>query len=419
MNVCCLKDVGVAMSKIHEILVILLVLVVFATTCQEAVNAGVSDVDKKAVVEGNNAFAVGLYAELRDRDDNLFFSPHSISTALAMTYGGARGETAAQMAKALHFELESKRLHPAFRTLQEDLIGGGRKRGYELSIANALWGQKGYGFLREFLDLTKTCYGSGFQEVDFVNATETARKTINAWVEKRTRDKIKELIRKEPPILNTLTVLVLTNAIYFKGNWTSQFDEKLTKDAPFMATKERKINVPMMHQEGEFKYMEADALQALELPYVDNELSMTVLLPRKVDGLTDLENLLTADNLNKWVGSLRKKKIVIYLPKFKMTCDFRLEEDLMSMGMTDAFSGAADFSGMAGNKELFISAVLHKAFVDVNEEGTEAAAATAVVMEKARKEAFLFRADHPFIFLIRDNRSGSILFIGRVVNPLE
>ena len=407
------------MSTIRTILLISLILVLLGTACQEAAAPQVNDAGKRAVVEGNNAFALDLYAKLKDSDGNLFFSPHSISTALAMTYGGARSETAAQMAKVLHFELEPKRLHPAFRILQEDLIGDSRKRGYELSVANALWGQKGYGFLREFLDLTKTCYGSGFHEVDFVNATEAARKTINAWVEKQTHDRIKELIRKEPPILTTLTVLVLTNAIYFKGNWASQFDEKLTEDAPFAVTKQKKINVPMMHQRGDFMLMETDKFQALELPYIGNELSMIVVLPRKVDGVGELENLLTVDNLNKWFASLRKHNVFVYLPKFRMTSEFRLDETLKSMGMTDAFSLLqADFSGMTIKERLFISAVLHKAFVDVNEEGTEAAAATVVVMAREGTPAKGFRADHPFIFLIRDNRSGSILFLGRVANPL-
>jgi len=375
--------------------------------------------DGPTLVKGNTAFACDLYARLRDRDGNFFTSPYSISTALAMTYAGARGQTAEQMANVMHFTLPQERLHPAAGTLVRDLSGADKKRGYQLSVANSLWGQKNYGFLDEFLKLNQTCYGAGLQEVDFINAREQARKTINAWVEKQTQDKIKELLK--PNHLTAATRLVLTNAIYFKAEWERKFQREATRDAPFQVTAQRKVNVPTMHTMATFPYLDGGTFDMLELPYKNGDLSMLILLPKKLDGLADLEKSLTADKLAEWQQKLRASKVQLSLPKFKMTSEFELAEQLKSMGMTLAFSpGQADFSGMNGSEPLFISAVVHKTFVDVNEEGTEAAGATAVVMYAGsappRKEVE-FRADHPFVFLVRDNRSGSILFLGRVFDP--
>jgi len=382
----------------------------------EVLSAREAQAPKKQTAEANTAFAIDLYAQLKKQEGNLFFSPYSISTALAMTYAGARGNTAAQMAEVLHFKLEPEVLHRAFGQLVADLNEQGKKGAYELAVANALWGQKGYGFLKEFLDLTRENYGAGLNEVDFAGATEAVRQRINKWAEDETRGKIKDLIPKG--VLTIATRLVLTNAIYFKGNWASQFKKEATRDAPFTLLDGEKVDVPMMDQREDFGYMERETFQALELPYVGEELSMVVLLPREVDGLTALEALLTAENLSEWLPALRKRKVQVYLPKFKMTSAFESSKALKSMGMTDAFSLAlADFSGMNGGTEpLSISKVIHKAFVDVNEEGTEAAAATAVVVHGGMG-APTFRADRPFLFLIRDNKSGSILFMGRVVNP--
>lgn len=385
--------------------------------------------DTAAVVAGNTEFALELYAKLKDdlnikeADGNLFFSPYSISTALAMTWAGARGETEKQMADVLHFSLPQERVHQALGALEKQLNAADKNRGYQLSVANALWGQKGYGFLNEFLTLTKKNYDAGLRELDFVNPVERekARKTINKWVEKKTNKKIKDLI--QPGILNELTRLVLTNAIYFKGDWAIQFDKKDTRDAPFKLSADKEVTVPMMHLEDRFKYAETNDLQILELPYKGQDLSMIVLLPKKVDGLAELEKSLTVKNLDTWLSELRKQEVRVYLPKFKMTTGpLELRNILKSMGMKDAFSlPPADFSGMTGTKDLFISNVLHKAFVAVDEKGTEAAAATAVGMTTTAipKPPVIFRADHPFVFLIKDNRSGSILFMGRVMNPAK
>jgi serpin B len=310
--------------------------------------------------------------------------------------------------------------HREFGAIVEDLNVRGTKGGYELNVANALWGQQGYGFLAEFLELIEAKYGGKLNEVDFIAATEAARQTINAWVEKETRDKIKNLIQKG--VLNSMTRLVLTNAIYFKGNWARQFEEDKTRESPFTLISGEEVNVPMMNQTAEFNYMETEDFQGLELPYVDDELSMIILLPRKVDGLSSLEKSLLLEKFSGWLGKLGKRKVIVSVPKFRMTSRFGLAGVLRSMGMMDAFCERANFSGMNGKRDLFISAVVHKAYVDVNEEGTEAAAATGVVMRvtSVKPERIpVFRADRPFLFLIRDNKSGSILFIGRTMNPAE
>ena len=375
-------------------------------------------VDKTPVVQGNTEFALSLYAQLHSQQGNLFFSPLSLSTALAMTYGGARGQTAEQMATVLHFPAEQQQLPPVFATLSKDLHADSETPGYQLHVANALWGQKGYRFRQDFLSTTKTYYGAGLNEVDFQTAAEETRKTINAWVEQQTKDKIKDLI----PLgaLNELTRLVLTNAIYFKGDWLLPFMKSLTKEEDFKVATDRQVTVPMLHQTGFFKYFDGGNFQALELPYVGNKLSMVVFLPKKVDGLAEFEQSLTAQNLMKWLPQLQQHEVVVTLPKFRVTAEFTLNKTLSSMGMPLAFSPhAADFSGMSEEKDLYLSAVIHKAYVDVNEEGTEAAAATGIEMRtmSAGPPPSTFHADHPFVFLIRDNSSGSLLFLGRLVQP--
>jgi serine protease inhibitor len=373
----------------------------------------------ETVVQGNTQFALDLYQQLCTAEGNLFFSPYSMSTALAMTYAGARGDTETQMAQTLHFTLDQERLHPAFASLEAGLKDVQEKGHVLLKVANALWPQVSYPFLEEFLTLTKECYGVLITPVNYGDA-EAARRKINTWVEEKTQEKIRDLIL--PGMVGALTRLVLVNAIYFKGNWASQFDKKLTTPAPFLITPSEKVEVPMMAQERTFGYGQRDSLQILELPYAGDDLAMIVLLPEKVDGLSELETALTVENVEKWMGSVWETEVQVFLPRFKIGCAFRLHDRLVSMGMVDAFDESkANFSGMDGNENwLYISDVVHKAFADVNEEGTEAAAATAVVVRSKAVPPPLpvFRADHPFVFLIRENHTGSILFVGRVVNPL-
>ena len=419
--------------KVVKFALILAVVIATTAECQPVEKSTVKEnTDKKYVVKGNNEFAFDLYAKLRGKDGNLFFSPYSISTALGMTYCGARGQTEMQMAGVLHFPIIAKpgtelsstlipdRPHFAsvFGKIIKDLNSRGEKGGYELRVANALWGQKGYEFLEEFLKLIESNFDEQLNQVDFIRATEGARKTINRWVEKKTNNKIKNLI--QPGVLDSMTRLVLTNAIYFKGNWARQFKKDQTKEAPFTLADGKKVEAAMMNQTAEFGYMETESFQGLELPYVDDELSMIIFLPKEHDGLDEFEKTLTIENLSKWLSKLYKREVIVSVPKFKMTSQFSLASVLKSMGMIDAFSSNADFSGINGRRDLSISAVIHKAYVDVNEEGTEAAAAAAVTMKLTSigpSRTPVFKADHPFLFLIRDNHSGSILFIGRVMNP--
>ena len=371
--------------------------------------------DVATVVDGSTEFALDLYARLRTEHGNLFLSPRSISTALAMTYAGARGETARQMATVLRLSTEQERLHPAFAALESSLDAAGNDAGCRLHAANALWGQQGAHFLDEFLAPTRKYYGAVLREVDFVQAADQARKTINAWVADQTRKKITELLRRGD--LDPSTVLVLTNAVYFQGNWASRFDRGYTREAPFRINPQDQVVVPMMQQVRRFPFAQTDELDLLEMPYAGDRLSMVLLLPKKLGGLAALEDSLRRENLERWLGRLRQQPVRVSLPRFQLDARFDLSGTLAALGMPDAFSGRkADFSGMTGRRDLWIDAVIHQARVEVNEEGTEADAATAVVIKKGPPVPE-FTADHPFLFLIRDRQTGSILFLGRVVNP--
>lgn len=372
----------------------------------------------ETLVQGNNAFALGLYAKLgAENKGNIFFSPYSVSTALAMAYAGAKGKTAAEMADVLHFTLPQDELPPAFSALAARLHGDVKKEGYQLSIANRLWGRTGYSFLPAFLQVTRDDFGAELAQLDFAQNVEAAR-TINNWVEEKTAKKIKDLIA--PAMLGPTTTLVLTNAIYFKGDWQLKFAVSAMHDAPFSLAPQERVTVPMMQQQAMFAYGTADGLQILELPYLRRNLSMLVFLPNEVDGLAGVEKGLSLETLKAWTSGLTVQTVKVFLPKFKISAGFRLDKTLESMGMSQAFSRDADFSGMTGRHNVFFSAVIHKAFVNVKESGTEAAAATGIMMAMAAprpQKIQTFRADHPFLFLIRDNRSGSILFLGRIVNP--
>jgi serpin B len=391
--------------------------------------------NERTLVQDNSAFAMDLYQKLRASDGNIFFSPYSISTALAMTYGGARGNTEKEMAKTLRFSLDQENLPPAFAQLESRLNELQKAGNFKLSVANSLWPQQDYKFLDAYLSLVKKYYGVSITPVDYKRAPEDARKMINNWVEDKTQGKIKELI--QDGILDALTRLVLVNAIYFKGDWENPFEADKTKDAPFHMSSKKSVKAPMMTQHREFRYADLESFEMLELPYAKEQMSMIVLLPKAIDGLTQLEANLSTENLERWKSQLSERKVVVFLPKFKMTSMFRLDKTLVSMGMVDAFSDSkANFAGMDGRPDCFyIGAVIHKAFVDVNEEGTEAAAATGVVsMQTSFKRPLptvVFRADHPFVFLIEENRTesmllmggenptGTILFMGRVNAPTE
>jgi serine protease inhibitor len=372
-----------------------------------------------SVVEGNTAFALDLYGQLKAGPGNLFFSPYSISTALAMTYAGARGETETQMAKVLHFSGDQGSLHAAFGQLQRQLAQDDNARGCQLNVANALWAQQGHAFLPAFLGIAKDDYQANLAQADFKTQAEAARGAINRWVEQQTKDKIKDIL--PPGSVDASTRLVLANAIYFKGAWAKPFRKAGTTSQPFHLSPTTQKDVQLMHHLDTVRYMENPSLQAVEMPYSGGGVSMVILLPRQIDGCRQLENGLTPALLADTLQQMKQQRVDIYLPRFKLESTFKLNDALAELGMPNAFA-SADFSAMDGAKDLLISGVFHKAWGEVNEEGTEAAAATGIAMAMSampHPEAPppVFRADHPFLFFIRDTRSGSLLFVGRLADP--
>jgi serpin B len=377
--------------------------------------------------EDSNNFALATYAQLRQQHGNLFFSPFSIRTALGMTYAGAKGETAAQMGEALCFSPSDETPHIAFEEIIQRLnaAGGGE---YEMAVANSLWGQDGAAPLAGFLDLIARRYGGAMNLVDFGRAVDAARASINQWVEDKTKRRIRDLIPSGG--LDAKTRLVLVNAVYFKGKWVLPFLKAATRDDPFYVEGGGKVQAPLMHQHVAVRYLQARGYQAVDLTYRGGDLSMLVFLPDRKEGLRDLEKALSVQMLSDCIARMRTRQVKLFLPRFKITwgtvdmCD-----SLKALGMTLAFERfQADLSGINGRKApdeeaLFISGVFHKAFVETNEEGTEAAAATASVMTGSSllrskpPPVPIFRADHPFLFAIRDHKSGAILFLGRIADP--
>jgi serpin B len=373
-----------------------------------------------SVVDGNTAFALELYRELKSTPGNLFFSPYSISTCLAMTYAGARGDTEKQMGRVLHLDGDPRRVHASFGALQRQLGEDGNQKGIQVNIANGLWARQGHPFLPAFLQTATGDYRANVSQADFVAEAEAVRGEINQWVAHQTQDKIRSIL--SPGSLSGLTRLVLANAIYFKGAWAQPYDKAQTSIQPFHVSTDRTMQAPLMHHYDTVKYAEDNDLQAVELPYQGGALSMLVLLPRRVDGCGGLEDRLTPALLSRLLDQMRERRVEILLPRFKLESELSLNDALAKMGMPDAFGSKADFSGMDGTRFLYISGVFHKAWGEVNEEGTEAAAATAVVVaaravSKPPPPPPVFRADHPFVLLIRDTRSGSILFMGRLTEP--
>jgi len=379
-----------------------------------------------ALVRGNRAFALQLYTRLGQGDGNRFLSPFSISAALAMTYAGAQDQTALEIAQTLHFDLSPDQLHAAFHSLLAKLHSrsttpSGSKEGpdVQLVMANALWTQAGERILADFRKRLEVNYRGGLYPVDFRGATEEARRTINAWVEEQTRGKIKDLLK--PAQVPSSTLLILTNAIYFKALWAAPFRADHTRPGDFHVSAGDKVRVDLMNLTDRFGYLDGGSFQALELPYKGNTLAMVVFLPKAPDGLASFESDLTLEKLDTWLTKLASHRVQVSLPRFKLTGEFDLKDALSGLGMPSAFQlGVADFSGMTGTRDFAISAVVHKAFVEVEERGTEAAAATGVVMSATAVVAtppVIFQADHPFFFLIRDVRTGSILFLGRLVRP--
>jgi serine protease inhibitor len=375
----------------------------------------------ETLVEGNTAFALDLYARLSATPGNLFFSPYSISTCLAMTYAGARGNTETQMGQVLHFMQDQQKLHSSFGELQRQLAEARKQKGIQLDIANALWTQKGEPFLPAFLKIATDDYQANVNQADFGTSADAVTREINRWIAQKTENKIQDILA--PRSLNVNTRLVLANAIYFKGAWASPFDKAATAPQAFHLSENDQADAPLMHRFAHPGYVENGELQAVELPYSGGELSMVILLARKIGAIGQLEQQLNPAFLAGLLAQMKKQEVEIFLPKFKLNSSFQLNDPLFRMGMPDAFHWPiANLSGVDGARDLFISGVFHKAWGEINEEGTEAAAATVVTVESravaARPPAPpVFRADHSFIFLIRDTHSGSLLFVGRLADP--
>ena len=402
-------------------MVFVLTLGVFLSDCEDdpvivANGSGSTPEGVKAVADANNEFALDLYSQFKGDGGNIFYSPYSISVALAMTSEGARDQTAEEMQSVLHFPADVSVRRPNFASIYNEI--NKRDKSYLLSTGNALWAQKDYNFLDDYMDVVLKYYGGNVTNLDFVGDAEGSRQMINSWIEEQTNDKIKDLI--PAGVLGAYTRLVLTNAIYFKGTWVKQFEKEDTREEDFTIGGGETVKVDMMVLTGEearFNYTETDEIQVLEMPYDGNELSMLVILP-KGDTLDVVEDSLTAEKLDGWRDSLTTQNVRVYFPKFKFETKYFMVETLSAMGMPTAFTSNADFSGMDGTRNLFIQSVIHQAFVEVNEEGTEAAAATAIVMAmSAVSQDKVFRADHPFIFIIQQRETRNILFMGRVDNP--
>jgi serpin B len=399
-------------------------------------------------VAGNTTFALNLYSQLATNSGNLFFSPYSISTCLAMLYAGASGNTEQQMSQVLGFGTNQQQFASLFGELQAELEADQQTNAIELNLANALWVQEGFPFLPSFLETATNQYQANIGQADFISEASEVTDEINNWVAQETWNKIQNIV--PPGAINSSTRLVLANAIYFLGVWTTSFEETNTTTQPFHLSGTTFVEAPLMHQpflvDGNgnpitFNYMNnwwwgglgyiipTNGFQALELPYGNNQLpygnnqlSMVILLPSQVDGLGQLEQQLSPAFLSNVVGQMRPQPVEIFLPRFTLESTFDLTHTLAAMGMPDAFTpGVADFSGIDGNTDLFVTFVLHKAWGQVNEAGTQAAAATVVGVGRGYSGGPpppVFRADHPFLFLIRDTQTGSVLFLGRLTNPI-
>ena len=381
----------------------------------------VDPADRESLVTGNIRFAVDFYRQLAVEDGNVFFSPYSISSALAMTYGGAKGATKQEMREVLHFTLDSALLHKNFNALEDDILSDSD---IKLSIVNQTWGEYRTVFKQEYLDLLAVNYGTGINLVDFAGDPDGCRELINSWIADQTSDKIPDLLPEES--IDAATTLALTNAIYFYGNWQTQFDKGLTVDKPFYRSPDDTVNAAMMSfsdnpdETMQFRYTKNDYCSALELPYTGNRFAMTVILPAD-SNLSGFEQQLSVDRISQITEQLETEDVHVTLPAFSFTsASLPLKRKFMNLGMNNPFTGEADFTGICESPRIFIDDIHHKAFINVNEEGTESAAASGVVMVwESAQQVERFVANRPFFFMIRDRETGTILFMGRVVDPTQ
>lgn len=373
--------------------------------------------DAKALAAAGDASAWRLFGVLGTGQGNLFFSPFSISEAMAMVYAGARGDTAAELEAGLGFAALKDRTHPAFNALDQSLAAAGGKGAFQLSIANAAWGQQGHHFEQAYLQVLAASYGSGVRLAEFIKAPESARKTINDWVADQTQKRIKDLLPEGS--VDATTRLVLTNAIYFKADWAATFEPNVTSKRPFTLLSGAAVTMDMMSQQHSYPYVRSGDVEAVELPYVGGRISMVILLPAQ-GRFESVQAGLDAKRVSELLGGLKSTGMSLSLPKFSFTSEFSLADTLRQLGIKTAFQpDVADFSGIDGTHDLFIQGVYHKAFVKVDEKGTEAAAATGVVVGATSAPGLSVTIDRPFVFLIRDNETGATLFLGRVMDPTK
>ena len=422
------------MRKILSFFLVSLALIASLTSCApktgllqsklaRITSPNVIPASRAQLVEDNNAFALDFYQQIHALPGNQFFSPYSLSIALAMTYAGASGQTSQQMAKALRYTLPAEQLHPAFNALDLDLVptatADAETDKFQLSIANSLWLQKDYTFLQTYLDLLAQNYAAGLHTVDFNKSPDPARQAINAWISKQTKEKIKDMI--PPGTIDPNTRLVLANAIYFNALWVHPFRLMKTTSEPFHLLDGTQASVPMMAEPKpySFPYVDGEGFQAIELPYLDDTTGFLIFMPDE-GNFPSFEATLNWDKFMTIRDSLQDKPVAVKLPKFQFSTSYNLNTTLQSMGMVDAFDrSSADFSGMDGKRDLYIGSAIHDAFVKVDEKGTEAAAATTIeVVEVSLPQGFIeLTIDRPFIFAIQDHKTGTILFLGRLVNP--
>ncbi|MFP4556730.1 MAG: serpin family protein [Bacteroidales bacterium] len=363
-----------------------------------------------------NRFALDIYKQFAAQDNqNIFFSPYSLSTAMGMTYAGAKGETKEQIAQAFHFPIDDSDLHEKLGSMKSQLERLSSE-GVEVSIANQLWADEEYRFKWLYLWKVKRAYSAPIERMAFRSKPNDSRLEINSWVEEKTNNRIVDLLPKGS--ISDMTAMVLTNAIFFKGQWEEKFDEKKTAQAEFKAIKGSAVECKMMKRKGKYNLYKGNDIKLLELPYDGKDFSMLVLLPNEGTPLSKIEKGMKLEDLNHYISLMKQTEVQVSLPKFKFDAEYQMKPILAEMGMTNPFSNYADFTRMSGKSDLKIDEIYHKAFVEVSEEGTEAAAATAVVI--VRKSATVpeeFVANRPFMFIIRDNNSGNMLFVGRVTNP--
>lgn len=407
-----------------QIIVFLLTISVL-TSCKSHKNTtGHADIQPsrytiESLAESNNLFAFDLFKQIQSKSENLIFSPYSIGTVLAMIYSGSGGKTAAEMSEVLYFPPQEL-LDPVESGMRESMQATDTLQGTDFRLANAIWAQENFSFLPDYLARVEKYYDAPLSLMDFVETSnrEESRIKINHWVEEKTNNRIQDLI--QPGILDASTRLVLTNAIYFNGGWMFPFDKAATSPSLFHTSKQESIKTDFMHQTRSYPYYEDEEIQAISLPYKNNRMALMVILPKSIEGWRMISQVINYERINLVISGMGTREVQLVIPKFRSELQINLRQELTSMGMGTAFSRHADLSGMTGEKNLYVDEVIHKAFIEVNEKGTEAAAATAAIIglkSSLRDDPVRFNADHPFVFFLLDRQTGCIIFTGRLVKP--